>query len=76
MTSITHAIKTKKKCELCAKKKMLMDCKYCRLNFCLNCLIPELHKCSNISNCQEMQRDALKKTLEKNKSETSHNYVK
>lgn len=76
MSSAAHSIKPNKKCGLCNKKNMLMDCKYCRLNFCLKCLIPELHKCANISNCQEMQRDALKITLEKNKSETSHNFIK
>lgn len=49
------------KCEQCGKRKggPKIECIYCNLKFCCNCIQLELHKCKNIHICIEKQKQEI-----------------
>ena len=53
----------KKKCGLCVFK-----CKYCNIDFCSSCRMPEVHQCINMDNLKHIQNDKLKTKLMKEKT--------
>ena len=52
------------KCILCKKKKgILLDCKYCKKEYCSKCIDIISHKCPNLDDCKKRKRDELKDRL-------------
>jgi predicted nucleic acid binding AN1-type Zn finger protein len=58
------------RCEYCKKKKgMLLDCRYCKNEYCSKCICLENHKCKNIEDCKKRKRNELENKLNLEKSE-------
>ena len=56
------------KCLICKRKNLiLLSCKFCKNDMCTSCLLPETHKCQNISECFEESKNVLSKDLMNNK---------
>ena len=52
------------KCISCKKKKgILLDCKYCKKEYCSKCIDIISHKCPNLDDCKKRKRDELKDRL-------------
>ncbi len=55
---------------LCCKHKTnkvyLMQCTYCKNEYCINCRLMETHKCEHLIDCKTNERNKLEKTLESN----------
>ena len=67
---MTTGVSFSKRCSVCQKKSqhMKMTCKYCyKENICLNCLMPETHKCTNMVDCISENRGKCEESLLKNK---------
>ena len=60
----------KMRCIKCRKKKsILIECKYCKNEYCSFCCLPEIHKCKNINICKKRKLDELETKLESEKIE-------
>ena len=52
------------RCKFCKKKKsILLDCKYCKDEYCSKCIDIISHKCSNSDDCKKRKRDELNDRL-------------
>ena len=52
------------RCENCNKKKpFLIECKYCKNNYCTYCLEIEKHRCVNAELCKKRKLAELEKKL-------------
>ena len=52
------------RCKFCKKKKgILLDCRYCKEEYCTKCIDIISHKCSNSDDCKKRKRDELKDRL-------------
>lgn len=63
------------KCKCCQKKVTLcsqLDCKYCLNNFCIKCICPLFHNCSNLKQYEIEKRSDLFDF----KTTVSHNFEK
>ena len=65
------------RCMYCKKKTFPIDCKYCKLQLCTRCLLPEVHNCVNIQDCKNQYKESLSKQLISNKTvvEKIHNKI-
>ena len=52
-------------CEQCGKRKggPKIECIYCNLKFCCNCIQLEIHNCKNIYICIEKQKKQINNKL-------------
>lgn len=58
------------KCDYCNKKKgILLDCIYCKNEYCSACISLEIHKCENIEDCKKRKRNELENKLNLERSE-------
>lgn len=59
----------KTQCNKCRKKSggFKFKCKFCSCDYCIKCLQPEYHDCSNLVICQSKSKEILKNQLLSNK---------
>ena len=58
------------RCNFCKKKKsILLDCKYCKIDFCAKCIDILNHQCNNLDDCKKRKRDELENKLYSEKVE-------
>lgn len=57
--------KKKKKCRHCKTKKGIAykNCDYCSKFYCIKCCGPTIHKCKNLEEYREKEKNRLKKQL-------------
>ena len=55
------------RCYNCKKKTMPINCKYCKVDLCVRCLLPEIHNCCNLNDCKIQSRVSLSNQLNDNK---------
>ena len=55
------------RCDTCRKKTIPITCKYCNIDFCIRCLLPETHECKNLKECKIQSRATLSNQLNDNK---------
>tara|TARA_Y100000591_G_C21729143_1_gene643070 strand:- start:124 stop:327 length:204 start_codon:yes stop_codon:yes gene_type:complete len=56
------------RCKFCKKKKsILIDCKYCKNEYCSKCINIIDHKCKNADDCKKRKRDELENKLNSEK---------
>ena len=48
---------------------MLLDCRYCKNEYCSKCICLENHKCKNIADCKKRKRNELENKLNLERSE-------
>lgn len=55
----------KYRCPNCNKKTGLLkfDCKYCNIDFCVNCRDIIIHNCNNLDDCKKTKKNELEKKL-------------
>ena len=52
------------RCKNCRKKKsILLECRYCKIEFCTRCIELENHKCKKIDECRKIKRETLETKL-------------
>jgi predicted nucleic acid binding AN1-type Zn finger protein len=52
------------RCTLCKKKKsILLDCNYCKNEYCSTCIDISKHLCDNLNDYKEKKRNELKNKL-------------
>jgi hypothetical protein len=58
----------KSRCMCCKSLKGLkLTCKFCDMNYCTFCLMPEKHKCIKLDDCESIAKQRLDIELYKNK---------
>lgn len=57
------------RCKFCKKKKsILLDCRYCKKDYCSKCIDIISHKCSNLDDCKKRKKNELENRLNSEKS--------
>ena len=51
------------RCKNCKKKKVTIECKWCKEEYCTSCIQVEEHNCSNIEECVKYKKDKLEDTF-------------
>lgn len=53
------------KCKNCKKKKLTIECKWCKEEYCTSCIQVEIHNCCNMEECINYKKTKLKVDLQK-----------
>ena len=53
------------RCKNCKKKKVTIECKWCKEEYCTSCIQVEEHNCSNIEECVKYKKDKLEGNLQR-----------
>lgn len=57
------------RCKCCKKRKMTIECKWCKEEYCTKCIQVEVHECTNIKECINYKKEKLENSLKKIKKE-------